>query len=55
MGFYQKGVRAKSPWSLPVQGAWIEILLRCKPGRLSARRSPCRERGLKFFAENVAV
>ena len=36
--------------SLPVRGAWIEISLRCKPGRLSARRSPCGERGLKCLS-----
>ena len=37
--------------SLPVRGAWIEI----KPPVFMAwedeRRSPCGERGLKFFAQ----
>ena len=35
--------------SLPVRGAWVEIQrLQCKADK-SARRSPCGERGLKFY------
>ena len=33
--------------SLPVQGAWIEIVPRDTGFPGTARRSPCRERGLK--------
>ena len=39
---------AENSMSLPVQGAWIEIIGSSVPPMLSARRSPCRERGLKF-------
>ena len=34
--------------SLPVQGAWIEMLSRHVFIRGWLRRSPCRERGLKY-------
>ena len=34
--------------SLPVRGAWIEIVHRSQSAR-SCRRSPCGERGLKSF------
>ena len=36
--------------SLPVRGAWIEILVVLVVVRSHARRSPCGERGLKFFS-----
>ena len=36
--------------SLPVRGAWVEIGGSGQRGRLSGRRSPCGERGLKFRA-----
>ena len=36
--------------SLPVRGAWVEILLRCKNRVNVGGRSPCGERGLKFPA-----
>ena len=48
MKFWETAHRHCRKESLPVRGAWIEISLRCKPGRLSVRRSPCGERGLKF-------
>ena len=35
--------------SLPVQGAWIEMSMNSHM-RGEFRRSPCRERGLKFSA-----
>ena len=34
--------------SLPVRGAWIEILAVRPPEVYTPRRSPCGERGLKF-------
>ena len=34
--------------SLPVQGAWIEMALRALERASHPRRSPCRERGLKY-------
>ena len=34
--------------SLPVQGAWIEMERTANDQILQNRRSPCRERGLKF-------
>ena len=34
--------------SLPVRGAWIEILKREQRTETAERRSPCGERGLKW-------
>ena len=34
--------------SLPVRGAWIEMLTRMVPSRVKRGRSPCGERGLKW-------
>ena len=39
--------------SLPVQGAWIEILCMCDKYQNIKSRSPCRERGLKYFFPSV--
>ena len=33
--------------SLPVRGAWIEIVFNRRDARPAVRRSPCGERGLK--------
>ena len=33
--------------SLPMRGAWIEMISRRIPISISVRRSPCGERGLK--------
>ena len=40
----QKGAK-----SLPVRGAWVEIDASLKNLLKSAGRSPCGERGLKYF------
>ena len=37
--------------SLPVRGAWIEIARQTAFGGTACGRSPCGERGLKFFAQ----
>ena len=36
--------------SLPVRGAWVEMLLFCACTTKVKSRSPCGERGLKFMA-----
>ena len=41
--------RYKCEASLPVRGAWIEILLVREQSEQHVRRSPCGERGLKSF------
>ena len=41
--------------SLPVRGAWVEIGSRGRPLVAGARRSPCGERGLKYFCSSVPV
>ena len=38
--------------SLPVQGAWIEMFLKGGTVMNKNRRSPCRERGLKYLPEH---
>ena len=38
--------------SLPVRGAWIEISSKCFLVLAVLGRSPCGERGLKYFIEN---
>ena len=35
--------------SLPLRGAWIEIMMGLASAKMSQRRSPCGERGLKFM------
>ena len=42
-------------WSLPVRGAWIEMVCESCTGRHSDRRSPCGERGLKFENAEDAI
>ena len=34
--------------SLPVRGAWVEIILETVASSHHGRRSPCGERGLKY-------
>ena len=41
--------------SLPVRGAWIEILLTIPPSATYLCRSPCGERGLKSMADAKAM
>ena len=41
--------------SLPVRGAWIEMLNWQTSGQKVDSRSPCGERGLKFEAVFVAI
>ena len=36
-------------WSLPVRGAWVEMRSTQRSGCRRTSRSPCGERGLKFF------
>ena len=40
-------VSASTIWSLPVRGAWVEIMLIAFVGKQKRSRSPCGERGLK--------
>ena len=41
--------------SLPVRGAWIEIAGAKGTHRYREGRSPCGERGLKYFADGQLV
>ncbi len=49
--WYRLSDRSKS---LPVRGAWIEIVTAYKLGKDETRRSPCGERGLKSSFRRVA-
>ena len=40
--------------SLPVRGAWVEILNNARAAYVTTRRSPCGERGLKLTAKTGA-
>ena len=37
--------------SLPVRGAWIEMMAALPPVKMPLSRSPCGERGLKYIAD----
>ena len=43
--------RRTQPLSLPVRGAWVEIIYSVSFYTISASRSPCGERGLKYLDE----
>ena len=47
--------RNSSRPSLPVRGAWIEIAGAKGTHRYREGRSPCGERGLKYFADGQLV
>ena len=37
--------------SLPVRGAWVEISISATSSKLPPSRSPCGERGLKYYRQ----
>ena len=45
--FWEERAKLAETLSLPVRGAWVEMLCLRVPSFLLTRRSPCGERGLK--------